>query len=310
MTSATGAGAVMSLNVSGGGATCDDPAKPTACTVPNSATFTLAVVANDPPDAGYVAFQSQVFYGGLAYQPAASAASEIVWPGAQLPARAPEPPAGSEGLVAHGALSASGPPFPSSNHSGNLVALSLRCSAQQATFTVALLPYSPQRLLGAGYRSASNGGIGPTVPAKVAGQAALDLDGDPDTSPTTVDVAGSVQVTCGQPAPTNTPTRTATATATATPSATATSPAAATATRTPTRTATRTPTTGGVAGDVDCNGTTTSIDAALELQNGAGLLASLRCPQNADVNRDRLVTSVDAALILQFVAGLINHLPV
>ena len=62
-------------------------------------------------------------------------------------------------------------------------------------------------------------------------------------------------------------------------------------------------------GDTDCDGSVTSIDAALVLQRSAALITSLRCPQNADVNHDGRVDAIDALLILQYVAGLLGHLP-
>jgi hypothetical protein len=45
------------------------------------------------------------------------------------------------------------------------------------------------------------------------------------------------------------------------------------------------------------------------LQNSAGLLASLPCPQNGDVNGDGRINAIDAQLILQFVAGFLEELP-
>lgn len=92
------------------------------------------------------------------------------------------------------------------------------------------------------------------------------------------------------------------------PTPTATRTATATATRTPTHTPTRTPTPSAVAGDVNCDGRVDSIDAALLLQYGAGLLTTLPCAQGADVNGDGAINSIDAALVLQYVAGLVAHL--
>ena len=58
-------------------------------------------------------------------------------------------------------------------------------------------------------------------------------------------------------------------------------------------------------GDANCDGAVNSIDAALILQFGAGLLDSLPCEGGGDVNGDGEVTSIDAALVLQFTAGLL-----
>ena len=59
-------------------------------------------------------------------------------------------------------------------------------------------------------------------------------------------------------------------------------------------------------GDANCDGTVTSIDAALILQFTAGLLAGLSC--NADANANGSVDAIDAALVLQFTAGLLQSL--
>ncbi len=74
-------------------------------------------------------------------------------------------------------------------------------------------------------------------------------------------------------------------------------------------TPTPTPTPVPLPGDVDCSGAVNSIDAALVLQLGAGLVGSLACEENADVNESSAVNAIDAALILQLVAGLIPSLP-
>ncbi len=111
--------------------------------------------------------------------------------------------------------------------------------------------------------------------------------------------------------PPNTPTPTPTAMAT-TPTPTNTPQAATdtpTPTYTPTPTSTPTPTPQGVRGDVNCDGRTDPVDAALLLQFGAGLVGSLACQQNADVNHDGAVNAIDAALVLQYSAGLISSLP-
>jgi hypothetical protein len=62
-------------------------------------------------------------------------------------------------------------------------------------------------------------------------------------------------------------------------------------------------------GDVNCDQSVNSIDAALVLQLGAGLVHSLACLEAADVNHDGRMNSIDAALILQYSAGLLHTLP-
>jgi len=62
-------------------------------------------------------------------------------------------------------------------------------------------------------------------------------------------------------------------------------------------------------GDANCGGIADSIDAAIVLQFGAGLVDALACPDAADVTGEGLIDSRDAALILQFGAGLLDRLP-
>ncbi len=107
--------------------------------------------------------------------------------------------------------------------------------------------------------------------------------------------------------PTSTPTETPTPTATSTPTDTATP--TATSTPTDTATPTATPTLARQFGDVSCDHSVNSIDAAFVLQLSAGLLGALPCSQNGDVNRDGQTNALDAALILQFSADLIHALP-
>ncbi len=57
-------------------------------------------------------------------------------------------------------------------------------------------------------------------------------------------------------------------------------------------------------GDVNCDGRTNSVDAALILQYDAGLTTSFRCPDGADVNADGSVDGLDAAVVLRLEAGL------
>jgi hypothetical protein len=84
-----------------------------------------------------------------------------------------------------------------------------------------------------------------------------------------------------------------------------------TPTRTPTGmppvTPTATPET--IFGDANCDESVDAIDAAVILQNVAGLLLLLPCFEAADVNEDGFVNAVDASLVLQFTAGIIGSLP-
>lgn len=62
-------------------------------------------------------------------------------------------------------------------------------------------------------------------------------------------------------------------------------------------------------GDVDCNGTISSVDALMILQHHGGLIASLPCESKGDVDGDGAIGPADATLILRFSAGLLHALP-
>lgn len=274
----------MAIAIEGGGAVCDAMPHPTSCSLGLNTLFTVGVDATAPPGEGYIGFQTAIYYFGFTYQPR-PISDEIAWPQSALQARFPASPTGSEPTVDHGDLSAASPPFPISNHTGRLVEIHVACPLQSTTLTLALIPYNPAvHLFGAGYKNAATG---LTTAAKTTGQASLDITGD--GTPEVMDIADSVQITCGLGGPTPTP------------------PATSTRTRTPTLTRTATPQ--GVVGDASCDGVVNSIDAALTLQLIADLLEAFSCPANVDVNGDGRVDAIDAALILQFDAGFLDSLP-
>ena len=61
------------------------------------------------------------------------------------------------------------------------------------------------------------------------------------------------------------------------------------------------------AGDANCDGIVSSIDAVIVLQFDAGLLDETPCHVQADASFDGIVNSLDAAIILQREAGLLAH---
>ena len=109
-----------------------------------------------------------------------------------------------------------------------------------------------------------------------------------DVNPLPLDVVGL------DPKPPPTETATITPTATPTPSPTA------------TPTPSPTPTPEVLLGDVNCDGTLTSVDALLILQRVARLLQTLPCLEDGDIDEDGAITALDAVLILQHSAGLLT----
>ncbi|MCI0849418.1 MAG: dockerin type I repeat-containing protein [Chloroflexi bacterium] len=130
----------MSLAITAPAVPCADP--PTTCAVPAGSAFRLAVVLDSAPPEGYIAIQTYVFYGGLAYNRAAMPADEIVWPASALPVWFPPEP-NILGFVVHGSLSTVAQPFPVSNHAGRLVEFELSCPPEPGRFKLSLLAYEP-----------------------------------------------------------------------------------------------------------------------------------------------------------------------
>ena len=130
----------MSLAITAPAVPCADP--PTTCAVPAGSAFRLAVVLDSAPPEGYIAIQTYVFYGGLAYNRAATPADEIVWPASALPVWFPPEP-NILGFVVHGSLSTVAQPFPVSNHAGRLVEFELSCPPEPGRFKLSLLAYEP-----------------------------------------------------------------------------------------------------------------------------------------------------------------------
>ena len=185
----------MKLVLSPGSGPCDDPSNPTSCAVPVGNTFGLSIVLEGVPAEGYVAFQSQVYFGGLPYHQAASPEDEVTWPEAVLRVQY-----ASEFSAAHGGMSSYIPPFPASRYEGTLVEMSMSCPPQPETFELALVAYyvgypgySP---LGSAIILAHpDHAFGDTVSIITSGRADLDLygHGEPETD---LRIADTLQIHC------------------------------------------------------------------------------------------------------------------
>ena len=136
----------MSLTITAPAVPCDDPV--TTCAVPAGSAFRLAILVDSAPPEGYVAFQTQVFYGALAYNRAASPANEIVWPASVLPVWYPPDDSDGLGYIAHGSLSSLTPPLPVSHYSGRLVEFELSCPPASGSFKLSLLTYNDYQARG------------------------------------------------------------------------------------------------------------------------------------------------------------------
>lgn len=117
---------------------CD--AEQTSCTFDAGADFNVSVVLRSLPRGGnYVAFQTQVFTGGLMYRATQDSADEIVWPDGVFLLRT----SGRRGEINHGAATAYLPPFPDSSFAGPLVTMTLVCPEEPGTHIIALGSYEP-----------------------------------------------------------------------------------------------------------------------------------------------------------------------
>src|SRR3990172_2606477 len=121
---AQASGPEMSLGAIGNVA-CDQASKPAKCVAtvdpvnPKASAFTITVNANVLPVGGYSGFGSEVFFGGLTYNPRATCTAEVVWPdeGAGICF----PNIGPSGQRQHASGTAIVPPFPKSNFTGRLI---------------------------------------------------------------------------------------------------------------------------------------------------------------------------------------------
>ena len=138
----------MLLNIKGGD--CDDSERPTTCDVLAGEEFLLSVDAVAVPSSGYILMQTFVNFGEeLTYKPAQLARQEVSWPDCQSSTAVRgqfrfiavgQPPVETDEVVHHGCLSGLLPPIPVSHYVGNLVEISLTCSAEPTSNEIDLIP--------------------------------------------------------------------------------------------------------------------------------------------------------------------------
>ena len=188
----------MKLVLSPGSGPCDDPDSPTSCTVPAGSQFGLSIILEGVPAEGYVAFATQLYFGGLPYHPTDSVEAEVTWPDGVLPLRFDGGPS-----VAHGSLSSLIPPFPTSSYEGQLVELSMSCPSQAETFELALIGYDTDSPVGRGYSPLGSSIVlghpdhayGEVVSIITSARADIDLYGygEPETQ---VPIAATLLIDC------------------------------------------------------------------------------------------------------------------
>ncbi len=193
-------GPEMSLGAKGA-VSCDDPAKPTKCIAnfipadPKARQFQITVNANFIPVASYGGFKSEIFLGGLIYNPRPACADpgkvtgtgEVTWADqAELCSNI----IGPGGQILHTAGTGSTVPVSPSSYVGELLQLDVHCQGP-GSFKVTL-PAFPSSSDGATYLDTD---LAPTLPAvSTVGQQDIDLDGDTVTE--LVDVADTLVIDC------------------------------------------------------------------------------------------------------------------
>ena len=139
----------MRLTIAEPAGSCQPTGRPTTCAISVGGAFRLSISLDGVPPEGYIAFQTELFFGTLGYTPAALIAEEIVWPDGALRVRFLDDDPARAGFVAHGALSSLSAPYAISNHEGPLVELSLSCPSTPGSFELALLAYESSERFGA-----------------------------------------------------------------------------------------------------------------------------------------------------------------
>jgi hypothetical protein len=180
----------FSLNAAGASVTCDAPSEPSECEVGLGAAFTLSIDLRDPPAAGYIAMQTQIYLDGMTWTPATTA-EESVWPDNNLPLRSPDPPEVGVFAVSYGGLTATTEPFPISHYEGPMVEMHLSCSEEPQTFDPALTAYDVNAATSGSAISLEDQ---TTVPSPTNGTAELDLRG---VGAETVPIADILAIRCG-----------------------------------------------------------------------------------------------------------------
>ncbi len=263
----------------GVGTACDSSSGPAKCSFNDGETFTLDFKLNAlPTGLAYKGYDLWINFVGVSLESIAQTGAGV-WPGCVL--------AGSNDSTPGRLYAGCGVGIgdPSSTYLGVLMRAVFQCpmSSTGSTITLAHGPGNTDLVDDhlTAYAELSDESLSVNCEATPA---------TPTSTPTPLVLSPSPT---SSPPPSGTPQPTDTSTPTVTP----------------TRTPTRTPAAPGQPGDVNCSGQANSIDAALLLQFGAGLISSFVCEQNADVNHSGAADAIDAALVLQYSAGLIDNLP-